>query len=117
MRAALDWYDIALAVLITLNVLAVVLQSVETIGASFEQVFYVFEAFSVAVFTVEYVTRVWACTADRRYAHPFYGRLRYIVTGMALIDLASFAPFYVPMLLPYDLRFLGLFDCSGCCVC
>ncbi len=100
-----DWYDISLAVLIVANVVAVVLESVEPIGQAYARFFFAFEVFSVAIFTVEYVARLWACTADPRYAHPLTGRVRYALTPMVLIDFASFAPFYMASL-TMDLRFL-----------
>jgi voltage-gated potassium channel len=64
-------------------------------------VFYYFEMASVAVFSVEYVLRLWSCTVEEKYARPILGRLRYAVTPLALIDLAAIAPFY-PM------AFLGI---------
>lgn len=102
----LDWYDVVLAALIGLNVLAVILETVRSIGVPYARYFHAFEVFSVAIFTVEYVARLWACTADPRYAHPVLGRLRYAFTFMVVIDLVAFAPFYLPAVLPVDLRFL-----------
>jgi voltage-gated potassium channel len=104
--AVLDWYDISLTGLIILNILAVVLETVASLGVPFAPYFRAFEVFSVAVFTLEYVARLWACTADSRYAHPIWGRLRYATTFMVLIDLLAFAPFYLPAVLPVDLRFM-----------
>ncbi|MRS13056.1 MAG: ion transporter [Actinobacteria bacterium] len=101
----IDWYDRSLATLIVLNVLAVILESVRSIGEPFATAFYAFEVFSVAVFTIEYVLRIWSCTADSRYSNPVLGRIRYALTPMVLIDLLSFAPFYL-VALPFDLRFL-----------
>ncbi|MBU4556466.1 MAG: ion transporter [Actinobacteria bacterium] len=95
----------SLAVLIVLNVVAVVLESVDSIGVPLTAFFSAFEIFSVAVFTIEYVLKLWACTADTRYAGPVFGRLKYALTPMVLIDLAAFAPFYM-WFLPLDLRFL-----------
>ncbi|MDF1587364.1 cyclic nucleotide-gated ion channel [Marinimicrococcus flavescens] len=68
------------------------------------------EAFCVAVFTVEYVLRVWTSVEDRagRYGAPLAGRLRYMATPMALVDLAAVLPFYLTLLLPVDLVFLRL---------
>lgn len=97
--------------LIGLNVLAVIFESIEDVGRRFEGAFELFEIFSVAVFTVEYVLRMWACTVDpnRRYAQPIAGRLRYAVTPMAVIDFLAIAPFYLSILFAIDLRFLRVF--------
>ncbi|MDZ4064197.1 MAG: ion transporter [Coriobacteriia bacterium] len=101
----IDWYDISLAILIVLNVIAVVLESVDSIGVPLATYFTAFEIFSVAIFTLEYVLKLWACTADPRYSRPLVGRLHYVITPMVVIDLAAFAPFYM-WFLPLDLRFL-----------
>ncbi len=60
----------------------------------YDRAFRSLEVASVAVFTAEYALRVWSITAGERFAHPVWGRLRYALTPMALIDLLSVAPFY-----------------------
>ncbi len=81
--------------LITLNVLAVFAESVPAVRQRAGSYFGLFEVFSVAVFTLEYLARLWSCTADPRFARPVVGRLRYMVTGMALVDLLAILPFYL----------------------
>ncbi len=92
--------------LIVLNVLAVVLETVEELSIRYGSFFEAFEVFSVAVFTIEYLLRLWSCTSDPRFSRPVIGRLRYSVSFLALVDIAAIAPFYLPMLIPMDLRFL-----------
>lgn len=36
--------------------------------------------------------RLWVITCSPRYSHPLFGRLRYAVTPLALIDLLAIAP-------------------------
>lgn len=98
----------ALFALILLNVAAVVAQSVHELAVRFDRAFSAFEAFSVLVFTLEYVVRLWACTADSRFAHPLWGRMRYALTPMALVDLLAILPFYV-VIWDADLRVIRLF--------
>ena len=101
--------DYTLIALIALNVLAVVLESVPEIRESLLAVFVAFELFSVALFTVEYVMRVWSVTEsseDPRYRDRFRGRLRYMISPMALIDLLAILPFYLAFFVSVDLRFL-----------
>lgn len=107
-RLSLDAYDIGMAILISLNVVAVVLESVPELAHAFGAVFHTFEVFSVAVFTVEYALRLWSCTVEPRFAHPLWGRARFALTPMALIDLVAFLPFYLGFI-AVDLRLLRLF--------
>jgi len=58
------------------------------------------------IFTIEYLLRVWSCTEEKKYHSPFLGRLLFILTPLALIDLVAILPFYIPMMTNVDLRFL-----------
>lgn len=97
-----------LMVLILLNVLAVVLETVEELSRAYGQFFFWFEVFSVFVFTAEYVLRLWAVTLDARFRRPVRGRLRYALRPLALIDLIAVLPFYLPLALPLDLRIVRM---------
>jgi voltage-gated potassium channel len=92
-----------LMILILVNVAAVVVESVDEIGARYSPIFNAIETFSVAVFTVEYVLRLWVITGKARYAKPFAGRLRYAVSLMAIVDLLAILPAYLPFLFGTDL--------------
>jgi voltage-gated potassium channel len=98
-------FNVAMMLLITLNVLVVILETESAIVRRYGRLFEVFDTFSVAVFTVEYIARLWTCTLDPRFRHPIKGRLRFAFTAMALIDFMAILPFYLP-LLRVDLRFL-----------
>ncbi len=98
--------DLFIMVLIALNVAMVILETVQSLGLQYRRFFEVFEVFSVLVFTVEYLLRLWTCTADERFARPVAGRIRYVFTPMALVDLIAILPFYLPMLVSVDLRVL-----------
>ena len=61
-----QYSDFLLSTLIILNLLAVSLESVESIGSTYRKQFYVFEVFSVSIFLVEYLLRIWATVAKYR---------------------------------------------------
>ncbi len=102
-------FAMLIILLISLNVVALIAGTVEEIHQVSPQAFRIFEIISVAIFTVEYLLRVWSCTVDPRYSHPVLGRLRFAVSPLAMIDLLAVLPFYlVPLanLHGLDLRFL-----------
>lgn len=100
--------DAALIALITANVLATVLESVPEIGELMADFFHDFETASVAIFSVEYVVRLWSVveSPDPRYRRPIVGRLRYACSGIALIDLLAILPFFLAAFVDVDLRVL-----------
>jgi voltage-gated potassium channel len=105
-----DWsskaFDIFLVIVIFFNVLAVILESVESIGAAYSGLFKIFSLFSVTFFSVEYLSRLWVCTENKKFENPVAGRLRYAMTPLALIDLMVLVPFFLPFFVQIDLRIL-----------
>jgi voltage-gated potassium channel len=99
------YFDPFIMGLIVLNVAAVVLETVDSIYSAYAPLFHIFDVFSVAVFTVEYILRVWSSTVDCRFKDPVRGRLRFMITPMALVDLMAVLPFYLPVFFP-DMRFM-----------
>ncbi|HUS76181.1 MAG TPA: ion transporter [Methanothrix sp.] len=99
------FFDPFIMALIVLNVAVVVLETVDWLNASYAQLFRAFDLFSVAVFTVEYILRAWICTENPKFKAAFSGRLHYLITPMAIIDLIAILPFYLPFIFP-DLRFV-----------
>ncbi len=97
--------DLFLMTLITLNVVAVILETVEPIRAAAPRFFVWFEVASVLVFSLEYAGRLWAAPESPRFPRPVSGRLRFAATPMAVIDLLAVVPFYLPFL-GIDLRFM-----------
>ena len=102
-------FDIFLITLIALNVVALIVGTVEEIHRISPGAFYLFEVISVGIFTVEFFLRVWTCTENPGYAHPVKGRLKYLVSPLALIDLLAVLPVYLVFFINLhglDLRFL-----------
>ena len=96
-KGSASWYfDIFIITLIVLNVLAIILESVVSLHERFSDVFYTVEIISVAVFTIEYLLRVWTADLDPAYNKPVSGNIKYALTPMAIIDLLAVLP-YVEM--------------------
>lgn len=97
---------VSLVALIVANVIAVILESVPALRDQYSEAFHWFEVVSVIVFTAEYIFRITFRNRDKRYARGLTGRLKYITSPMAVIDLLAILPFYLPMFIVLDLRFL-----------
>ncbi|MGH7851037.1 MAG: ion transporter, partial [Thermodesulfobacteriota bacterium] len=89
--------------LIVLNVIAVIIETVESVAARFGGFFYAFNIFSIVIFTVEYLLRLWTCTVDERYEGAVRGRIKYAFSTFALLDLIAILPFYLPFVTTVDL--------------
>ncbi len=101
-------FDLFLILLVVLNVTAVILESVKSIYLPYKTAFFLFEVVSVIIFSVEYLLRVWVCTCDPRYRHALRGRLQYMRSPMALVDLLAILPFYL-YALGIDMRVVRVF--------
>ena len=99
-------FDIFIISLIALNVLAVILETEKAIYSKAPIFFHLFEVISVIIFTIEYLLRIWSCTINENYRQPLFGRVKFALTPLALVDLFAILPFYIPMIIPLDLRFL-----------
>jgi voltage-gated potassium channel len=100
---AVDWGIIGL---IIINIIAVLLETVDPIANAYAGELYAFEVVSVCVFTVEYFGRIWSITEARDYENPLTGRIRFMINPMMLIDLIAILPFYLASIFAIDTRFL-----------
>jgi voltage-gated potassium channel len=99
--------DIVITALILINVGAFIASTSPAWSHEHHSLLENIEIVSSLVFTIEYVLRLWVCTVDCRYSHPLWGRLRYGLTPLSLIDLISILPFYSLLLFP-NLNFVNL---------
>lgn len=123
----LNWF---LIILIFLNVVAVTLETVQSLRVEFDQAFWIFEVTSVLIFGAEYLVRLWCVPAGPRvtlrrleearlqgdpdeieareadYAEETGSRLRWMISPMALVDLFAILPTFLPALAAFDMRFL-----------
>lgn len=86
-----------IVILTLLNLLAVCLETVDSLYRSYRAWFNNFELCSIIFFSIEYLLRLWSCTIQQKYRHPLKGRLRYLLSAGSLVDLAAILPFYLPL--------------------
>ncbi|NOR40696.1 MAG: ion transporter [Gammaproteobacteria bacterium] len=94
--------DIFLVALILTNVLLIILETVPSISAQHKTAFTYFEIFSVVVFTIEYVLRLWSCVEDEAdvTTGKKWTRIRWLFSPLGLIDLLAILPFYIFLFIP-----------------
>ena len=98
-------FDAIIMILITLNVASVFIESF-TLSEEFSKNLKNFEIFSIVIFTLEYILRVWTAPCLYSENSNFKARIKYIFSFMALIDLLAILPFYLPFIITIDLRVL-----------
>jgi voltage-gated potassium channel len=99
-------FDYFISSLIFLNVLAIILASYEGVNGRFGKAFTYFEIFSVIIFSLEYILRLWTAPLLYPKLQAWKARLRFIFSVYGLIDLFAILPFYLPMIFHLDLRFM-----------
>lgn len=103
------FWEIFITTLVLLNVLAVILESVQAIQTPYAMPLKWFEWGSIAFFTGEFLLRIWAHGARYKLTAggAWRGRKSYLLSFYGLIDLLAIAPFYLQFLFPgADLRVL-----------
>ena len=98
--------DIFLITLIIFNIIAVLLETVDSIYSKFALEFLIFERFSTVVFLIEYILRIWVCVEEKIKNNKLMTRLKYASTWPAIIDLLAVLSGLLPMIFEVDLRIL-----------
>lgn len=81
-------FDVVLISLIAISVIAVMLDSVSQIHATYGPAIYALEWFFTIIFTLEYAVRIYVTPRPRQYILSFYG----------IVDLLSILPTYLAVL-------------------
>ncbi|MEK9556101.1 MAG: ion transporter, partial [Gammaproteobacteria bacterium] len=86
--------DLFLFALILLNLLAVCLETIDTLYAQYKTAFTAVELVSVTIFSIEYGLRIWSCAAapDGKYKSASGKRMGYIFSFTGIIDLLAILP-------------------------
>lgn len=104
-------FDMFIVTWVILSVLAVILESVQGIYYELHSEFVILDTIAVAIFSTEYLMRIYSAPEDPKFKGWFKGRLRYSLRPTSIIDLLAILPFYLEHLLHhlFDLRFLRVF--------
>jgi voltage-gated potassium channel Kch len=95
-----------IGILIVVNLAVMMFEHVPAIYDVYQFWFHVFDVFSVAVFTIEYLLRLYLAPEDPDFKDTPHPYLHYIRSPFALIDFLAVAPFYLQAFIPVDLRAL-----------
>lgn len=101
-------FDYAIMILIVLNVIAIIFETIPEISNPLQGFLRIFEIVSVLIFSVEYILRIYVSDLT----HPSNSRIKsafkFILSTYGIIDLFAIIPFYLPFLIKVDLRFLRI---------
>lgn len=101
-------FDKWISLLIIANLISMLAEHVPAIYEPNKILFHLFDQFSLIVFTIEYVLRLYVAPEDPEFGRSKVPRLRYIFSMYALIDLAAILPFYLASFIAIDLRMLRI---------
>lgn len=95
-----------IGLLIVANLFALMFEHVPAIYEPNAHLFHAFDVFSVAVFTFEYLLRLYVAPEDPDFAQRGNPYVNYVKSPFAVIDFLAVAPFYFQAFIPVDLRVL-----------
>ena len=93
-------------ILIVANLFSLMFEHVPAVFEPYKHWFEFFDIFSVAVFTVEYVLRLYLAPEDEEFKTRKNARWGFVSSPFAIIDFLAVAPFYLKAFIPIDLRVL-----------
>ena len=102
------WVNAALMLLVLANILAVIVESEHDIYLRYRLWFDAFEYFSVGIFSVEYLLRIWTAALNPSLGEtPWQRRRGYAFSLYGLVDLIAILPSILAFAMPgIDLRSL-----------
>ena len=102
------YVDYFLIFLIMTNVAAVIAESVDQWYYPNQSYFTWFENFSIVVFSIEYLLRLWSVAEAKPDDTTWRQRWDWLRSPSALIDLVAIAPAFLNFFVSIDLRFLRI---------
>jgi voltage-gated potassium channel len=105
--------SVFVGLLVVFSIVSMIVATVDEIFVANEDMFFAFEIATVALFGLEYVIRLWVCVEDEKYQgrNCCVGRLKWVFSFSALIDLVATLPFIVLLIFNADfIHGLGAFS-------
>jgi voltage-gated potassium channel len=102
--------DTVIIVLIATSVMEAVVWTMESLTRDYALLFDLSESFIVALFTIEYLARLWIAGGDgsQRFRSVGRARLAYIFSAHGVVDLLAFLPFFVTVFITVDPRYVHI---------
>ena len=100
--------DLIFIIFIIASVAAVFLETIPSVHEPLKLEFYWFDTVSIAVFTVEYLLRLYAAPEQERDQSGIMSRLSFMKRPGSLVDLIAILPYYLQFILAADLRFIRI---------
>jgi voltage-gated potassium channel len=100
--------DLIFILFILSSVAAVFLETIPAVHEPLRREFSWFDTVAIAVFTLEYLLRLYAAPEQEPDSSALVGRFSFMKKPGSLIDLIAIAPFYLQFLLAVDLRFVRI---------
>ncbi len=100
--------DFFLIFLIIANVIAVIARSVDTIHYPYQEYFTFFEDFSIVIFSIEYLLRLWCVIEAQPNENTLKQRWKWMRSPSAIIDLIAILPAIIIFFGTVDLRIIRI---------
>jgi len=98
--------DLIFIIFIITSVAAVFLETIPAVRDPLKVEFYWFDTIAIAVFTIEYLLRLYAAPEQEPHHSALSGRFSFVKKPGSLIDLVAIVPYYLQFLFAVDLRFI-----------
>lgn len=102
------WVNYVLIALIVLNILVVLLESVNSLFISHQLLFTHLEYFFLTIFTIEFLLRIWSVPEENLSSSPVEQRKKWLFSADGWIDIITLVPAYINFFVPIDLGMLRL---------
>lgn len=100
-------FDIMIMFLIVINCVSIMIDTF-SLPQNVKNAIQILDTSTSIIFSIEYILRIW--TAPLLYPNKtkLKATLKYIFSLMAIIDLLAILPFYLPIIIPFNLKSLRL---------